>query len=236
MPFLQLPLSLAQFLQLPRNAAYRYDFEAGQARINPRPRYYHALLDLEGLTLEGPADVELRPLEGDDWEALIEVFAAAFALQQPFAGVDEATRLIAARRSLEQTRTGGDGPWIEAASFIAPDEDDLPTGAILITLLPQHDPTDWDAYHWSSPPPPDCIARRLGQPHLTWVFVDPDQVGRGVGTALLGAATQALRQMGFTSLLTTFLIGNDSSMLWHWRAGFRLLSHPGSRRRRSFDG
>ena len=45
------------------------------------------------------------------------------------------------------------------------------------------------------------------------------------------ALSSALRELGFTSLLSTFLAGNDSSMLWHWRVGFRLLSYPGSPRR-----
>jgi hypothetical protein len=37
--------------------------------------------------------------------------------------------------------------------------------------------------------------------------------------------------MGFTHLASTFLLGNDSSMLWHWRNGFQLAGYPGSRRR-----
>src|SRR5947208_435903 len=80
MPFLQLPLTPAQFLQLPRHAAYRYDYEDGKAWVNPRPRYYHALLELEGLTLDSPFEVgvAVRPLAPADWEALIEVFAEAF--------------------------------------------------------------------------------------------------------------------------------------------------------------
>ena len=236
MPFLQLPLTLAQFHQLPRNAAYRYDYEAGQAWLNPRPRYYHALLELEGLERGPASDVVLRPLEATDWETLIEVFAQAFRGQQPFAGLDEDSRRIAARRSLEQTRSNGDGPWVEAASFVALSPGGQPTGAILITQLPLSDPTGWDAYHWATPPPPDCIARKLGRPHLTWVFVHPLRVGRGVGTALLQGAAAGLRELGFTSLLTTFMAGNDSSMLWHWRAGFRLLSYPGSPRQQLGGG
>jgi GNAT superfamily N-acetyltransferase len=232
MPFLQLSLTPAEFLRLPRHPSYRYDYEDGQAWLNPRPRYYHALLDLEGLALDGPAAVALRPLVEADWGELVEVFAASFRMQQPFAGLEEASRHSAARGSLTQTRTGGDGPWIEAASFVAQDTAGRPVGAVLITLLPLRDPTDWDAYHWPQAPPPDCIERRLGRPHLTWVFVHPARAGRGVGTALLGAAAAALRRLGYTSLLSTFLAGNDSSMLWHWRTGFRLLTHPGSSRRR----
>jgi hypothetical protein len=47
---------------------------------------------------------------------------------------------------------------------------------------------------------------------------------------LLQSTTQALLSLGFTQLASTFLAGNDSSMLWHWRNGFQLLSHPGSMR------
>ncbi len=36
--------------------------------------------------------------------------------------------------------------------------------------------------------------------------------------------------MGLAHLLTTFMSGNESSMLWHWRSGFRLLAHPHSYR------
>jgi L-amino acid N-acyltransferase YncA len=66
---------------------------------------------------------------------------------------------------------------------------------------------------------------------LTWIFVSPQRAGHGVGTALLAAAVGALRTMGYTELVSTFLRGNDSSMLWHWRNGFELLAYPGSPRR-----
>jgi GNAT superfamily N-acetyltransferase len=226
---LELPLTATQFQLLPRNAAYRYELLDGRVWINPRPRYFHALLDLEAERDGARAAVEPRPLRDDDWDDLAELFAAAFRSQQPFAGLDEATRLQAARQCLAQTRGGGDGPWIEAASFVAPADEAL--GAILITLLPDADPTSWDGYHWPEPPPPDCLERRLGRPHLTWVFVAPGQSGQGVGTALLDAAAAALRGLGYREMASTFLVGNDSSMLWHWRNGFRLLPYPGSRRK-----
>ena len=52
----------------------------------------------------------------------------------------------------------------------------------------------------------------------------------GSGTVLLAATRRALLARGYTELLSTFMIGNDSSMLWHWRNGFRLLPYPGSLR------
>jgi GNAT superfamily N-acetyltransferase len=231
MPWLELKLSAQDFARLPRNAAYRYQYQAGSAWVNPRPRYYHCLLELPGLKLTGRADVAVRGLREDDWEPLVWLFADAFREQQPFAGLADDTRLVAAQRSLEQTRRGGDGPWIEQASFAACAEEGGLVGAVLITLLPRRDPTDWDSYSWEKPPPPDAVARRLGRPHLTWMFVRSDSAGRGVGTALLAAAARALLGLGYRELLSTFMLGNESSMLWHWRSGFRLLAYPGSQRR-----
>jgi hypothetical protein len=49
---------------------------------------------------------------------------------------------------------------------------------------------------------------------------------------LLAAAGNALLELGYRELLTTFMLGNESSMLWHWRNGFRLLAYPGSFRHR----
>ena len=233
---LELKISFAEFLALPRNNAYKYEYFDGHAHLSPRPKFYHALLDLKSLTaLPSNAtdpDVQLQPLKTDGWETLVPLFAAAFERQQPFGGLEEEERVEAVRRALIRTRTGGDGPMIEAASFVAhPGSNGGPIGAILITLLPEADPSEWGSFHWDEPPPPDCVELRLGRPHLTWIFVHPFCAGRGAGTALLVGAVQRLREHGFHELASTFLPTNDSSMLWHWRNGFRLIEYPGSSRR-----
>jgi GNAT superfamily N-acetyltransferase len=235
MPWMELKLSPLEFLQLPRNAAYKYDYQSGAAWLNPRPRYYHAVLDLHSMKPEGAADVRLRRVQPEDWDELAEVFAEAFRRQQPFAGLTEPARLAAGRRSLARVREGGDGPWIEQASFVACDPGGPFLGAVFVTLLPLRDPTDWDCYTWESPPPPNAVELRQGRPHLTWIFVRASEVGQGVGTALLQAAGATLAAMGYDELLSTFMLGNDSSMLWHWRVGFRLLSYPGSLRRAGME-
>jgi GNAT superfamily N-acetyltransferase len=228
MPTIQLPLTIEQYRQLPRNAAYRYEYLNGQAWLSPRTRHYHALLRLR--PIQADDEVVVQHIRSEEVTDLVALFAGAFRTIQPFGSLDEATRSEAVRQALHRTCSGGDGPWIEQASFVARDGDKR-LGAIFLTLLPIGDPCDWDSYHWSEPPPADCIARRLGRPHLTWIFVAPHLAGRGVGTALLAAAVRELLALGFTELLSTFMIGNDSSMLWHWRNGFRLLAYPGSTRR-----
>ena len=237
MPFVKVPMTMEQYHQLPRHGAYKFEYLNGEAWLTPRPRYYHALLDLTPLatTLLPQADPRtvLRPVRPSDWdEQLPPVFAAAFRDQQPFSGVEQDRRKEAAFKALAQTRDGGDGPWIEQASFVAVEgADGHVIGAIIITLLPASDLSEWGGYHWDEPPPADCLARRLGRPHVTWVFVSPHFTGDGVGTALLNAAVRQLLDLGYTELASTFLAGNDSSMLWHWRQGFRLLAYPGSQRR-----
>ena len=231
MPTIELPLTLQQFYQLPRNPAYKYEYLGGKAYLSPRARHYHGVLDLERQPVS--EDEEIRPIKVDELAELVPMFCGAFRSIQPYGSLDEGTREQAARHAMERTRTGGDGPPIEQASFVAIDKNKRPgtrIGAILVTLLPTGDPTDVDNYYWREPPPADCIANRQGQPHLTWIFVSPLEAGCGVGTALLAAAGNSLLDMGFTQLLTTFISGNDSSTLWHWRNGFRLLAYPGSRR------
>src|SRR5437763_1750923 len=83
----------------------------------PRPKHYHALLDLAPGGAGAVEGVTLRPVRPDDWEALVPLFADAFRQAQPFAALDDATRREAAGGCLTRTRTGGDGPWIGRASF-----------------------------------------------------------------------------------------------------------------------
>jgi GNAT superfamily N-acetyltransferase len=227
---LRLSLDADQFRLLPRNPAFRYELHHGQVWISPRPRYYHARLDLSDAEFDGAANVPLRPLAADDWAALPGLFVRSFAEHQPFIGVAHDQRLTAAGEAIGLTRQGGDGPLIERACFVAV-EDGKMFGAVLVTLLPPGDPEEFETYSWGGQPPPDAVERCEGWPHLTWVLVDQSEARCGVGTALLAAACRALQAMGFNDLLSTFLYGNDVSVMWHWRRGFRLLSYPGAFRR-----
>jgi len=174
----------------------------------------------------------IRPLHVADLAELEKVFAGAFARLQPFGSLEDPARLDAARRCLRKTVSGGDGPWLEEASFLALDKVDArPVGAIFITLLPAGDAADTTATtvrHAAH----DLAAQQGGRAHLTWIFAAPFFAGGGTGTALLAAARAVLCHRGYTQLFSTFLLGNHSSMLWHWRSGFELLPYPFSRRRR----
>jgi hypothetical protein len=234
MPTLELPLTWEQFLRLPRNAAYKYEYLEGKAVLTPRGKHYHGLLELHAYRPcehEPPEGVVLRPMREDDFLPLEVPFKAAFHRIQPFGSLDDGMQREAAHQCLQRTRTGGDGPWIQQASFVATQGQDEHQGAILITLLPQGDPGEWESYYWSHPPSAELVAQRHGRPHITWIFVAPPCAGSSVGSVLLAAAVKALGALGYRQLATTFMLGNESSMLWHWRNGFQLLPHPGSLRR-----
>ena len=234
MPTLSIAMTIEQFHRMPRNAGYKYEYLGGEALLTPRPMTHHARLDLTTfapppgeLAKSSIAVAEFRDADRDE---AVDAFAASFSRVQPFAGIDDAVRRIAAKACLERTLSGVDGVFIPSASFIAHDDRRL-VGALFITLLPSGDPADSNVYSWSDPPAHDLWDKREGHPHLTWIFVRPLDKGKGVGTSLLLHAANVLLSRGYSHLLSTFITGNESSLLWHWRCGFDLLPFELSRRR-----
>jgi hypothetical protein len=221
-PVVELPITIEQFHTLPRNAAYKYEFFGGRAVLSPRPKTFTGVLDLA--PLPPPDGFDVRPLPAADIPALADLFLHANAHAQPYQSLDKERARVAAEDAIRQTATGGDGPVIEPACFRAfGDRHPDPLGAILITLVPPEVLTTPFAGVWKSKPPADAIEKRLGVPHLTWVFVSWWEARQGYGTALLAHAVNALLKMGFSQLASTFALDNGPSLLWHWRNGFRLL-------------
>ncbi len=238
-PFVKLPLSAEQFRQLPQHPSYEYEYVDGEAWLTARPKTYHALLDLEAREPAasvrgfGREEITVRPLDRDEWPYLRPLFAGAFQSVPPFSLITDDERLVAANQCLEKTRTGGDGPLISDACFVArckSDEGEQRLGAIIITLMQDGDLESCDDLTWTEQAAVDAIAKGWGRPHLTWIFTDYWNARHGVGTALLDHAVNALLKIDYTDLASTFLLGNESSTLWHWRNGFRLMSNPGSPR------
>ncbi|MBX3438408.1 MAG: GNAT family N-acetyltransferase [Planctomycetaceae bacterium] len=239
-PAVEFPISWDIFHRLPRHAGYRYDYLQGQAYLTPEPRQYHCLLDLAPRTAEQEivtqlTQVTIRPMREADWPAFKPIFERAFRESTPLGQADESAAGRAVREALERTETQGSGPVLADACFAAwgrlPGHDACVMGGLLTTLLPQGDLERFDDPTWTEPPPSDAAAERWGRPHLTWIFVDPWITRNGVASAMLDHAVNALFDMGYRELASTFLLGNESSTLWHWRNGFRLVSYVGSPRR-----
>jgi hypothetical protein len=221
-PRIELPIPIDQFHILPRNPAYKYEYRDGRAVLTPRPKFQRGVLDLRPLPREGDWDV--RPLPAGEVLSLAPTFYAAFVRQQPFASLDEAAGRAAARECLRRTVAGDDGPLIPGACFQLFDRpSEGPVGAALVTLEPEAIADDPFAGGWKEGPPADAVERRLGCPHLTWIFVNAWEARRGAGTRLLAEAAGALLGLGYDRLASTFPQGNEPSVFWHWRNGFRLV-------------
>lgn len=170
----------------------------------------------------------IRPLGDEDWDELPRVMASAFGGQSPFlvSSTDD-ERVSVAGTLIRETRRHHFGRLIAPACFVAVERGG--TGIVGAVLLNHCTYTQTSGFRWcageefvpwdpgvTDPPPPMA--------HLTWAFVADGFAGRGVGTALLAHATEALRGLGYQDVASTFPKANSSSVLFHWRNGFRLLS------------
>jgi GNAT superfamily N-acetyltransferase len=215
---------------LPRFPGYKSEYFDGEAIWSPRPRGYHAILDLGEFVVD-PASaqmtvpggwhgkVTIRSLEEQDWKVMAPAMANAFHRIPPFCSLTDSERIEAAEDCLKHTRRGGDGELLPGACTVAANADAGIVGALLVTRW-KRETGDCESLENASP----------NDAHITWIFVQFHSAGHGVGSAMLARTVISLREMGFKRLYTTFMAGNESSMLWHWRSGFRLLPYLGSYR------
>ncbi|WP_437188153.1 hypothetical protein SH668x_001583 [Planctomicrobium sp. SH668] len=234
---IELSVSWNEFLALPRNPAFRYTYFNNTASITANPRYYHCLLALSSPSAEPPSkavscfysEFELRQVQETDWQLLREVFRSAFNRSPPLSQLQMSQQQAACERILSGTFAGHFGSFSPQSSFVIIDREagDI-LGASLITLIPSGNLEDFDTEHWKESPPPNAFSEGWGQPHLTWIFVTPELQRRSLGTALLNASKAELKTQNYTHLASSFLLGDAPSMLWHWKSGFQLQSHPGS--------
>lgn len=235
---LHVAMTPEQFDELPRHSAYHYEYTDGRAWISPKPRMFNGLLELASRSPRRSDEVEnsqlsFRPMQPDDWQRFPKLFASAFENVPPFCALSEKERVHAASQCLHQASSGGDGPVLNDACFIAEIAPGKLAGAIIVTLIPKREEGEWWDGLWDNPPTTDDARRLLGRPHLTWIFVAPMLARHGIGSTLLDLSVKALLAHGYTQLASTFLLGNDSTMLWHWRNGFRLMAYPGHVRPKS---
>lgn len=221
-PQIELPITIEQFHRLPRNSAYKFEYFGGRAVLTARPKTFSCVRD--AIPFNPPEEYPVEPLAAADIPGLEDLFLFSVRRTQPFESLEDESARACARDCLARAVEGSDGPVVEAACFRAfePGRVDGPVGAAIVTLAHEDILTEPYAGEWKNPPA-DAVTRRLGCPHLTWIFVNPWLNRRGVGTALLAAVLRSVREMGYRHLASTFALDNGPSALWHWRNGFRLL-------------
>jgi GNAT superfamily N-acetyltransferase len=230
----EFPLAWDAYRRLPRHSAYRYEYRQGKATITGRPLYRHCRIPIPPSPAPSETTPALQTLELVPWtqasltagqkDRLVDLYQAAFAETVPFPALTKEDQFAAAFSILGGSIAGFDGVPIPQASFVIRSRaEKMPVAAALLTLTAPGNWTDFTDPAWKAAPPKDPVRQQWGHPHLTWLFVRPDFQRQGLGTRLLTQARQQLSQLGYAWLFSTFLVGNNSSLLWHWKQGFELI-------------
>lgn len=236
------------FRRLPRHPAYRYEYRGEEALVSGRPQYLHCWRG----TAPGESGNDAVPsnpssflpdfgLQLLSWEEgtgtsqqkddLLELFRESFAESPPFFALGQDEQKLAAFESFGGSIAGFSGCPVNVASFVIRQrESSLPVAALLVTLVPPGDWTDFSDSGWETPSPKDPIRSRWGHAHLTWVFVSPRWRRRGLGEFLLRKSLSQLDDLRYEKLFSTFMLGDHASMLWHWKQKFQLLPSISSAR------
>ena len=189
----RLPISVDEFRRLPYRLGWKHEYYGDHAHITPQ----HSAIVVATLPVQKrPAHFPcpLRPTGPEDVPALFPTYLAAF--QDTIDYCDWALDRIerAARQNLTSFFAGQRGRALPASRVAVHDEEIV--GAALLVEKPD--------------------ARAL----LDLLFVAPAWQRRGLATALVAAALNALEGTGFTKLSSRYMLGNEQSRRWHQRFGF----------------
>src|SRR4051794_2468927 len=115
---LHFPMPIRMFDKLPRIPSYKNEYWDGEVRLTPRPNTCNVYLDID--TWTGPpepdedllrkGEIDVRPLQDEDWPHLPKVYHGSFADQQPLCAWNHHAAARASRCIIEWTRLGRDGP------------------------------------------------------------------------------------------------------------------------------
>jgi GNAT superfamily N-acetyltransferase len=126
---------------------------------------------------------------------LIDLYAAAFEDTYDYCDREPEEVRAEAAREVPRTFGGDEYGWFLAYASRVAEVDGRAVGALLVTEYE-------------------------GQPHLTYLFVLPAWQRKGLATALVQSAANALRDAGYTELTSTYRPGNEPSRAWHTKFGF----------------
>jgi len=224
---IQIPLSWESFQKLPRHPAYRYEFRNEEVCLTGRPILKNCRIGTDTGTASSslPHGIELLPLTSWSSSELANLFQQAFQNSAPFASLSADDRVRATDEHFLNVLRGRSWPvdWRASRGIRQPGSLD-PVGASLVTRVPSADWSDFTDPAWQTQPPENAAESGWGLPHLTWLFIPPQAQRQGFATILLNHARTFLHTQGDQELYSTILVGDHSSLLWHWKQGFQLIS------------
>jgi ribosomal protein S18 acetylase RimI-like enzyme len=193
-----LRMSFEDFHQLPFRLGWKQEFINGHLVETPRQAMVHGTIPVAQRSI--PSPVPLRPAAITDEEDLLPCFMAAFRNTFEFCDYDRKQFGEAARECLRYVFREPSHRWLPASRIaLGPPgtrQAGKPIGAALVLLQS----------NWA---------------FLDAVCVAPAWQRRGLATALVAAAIEALHQVGaYHVIVSRFFLGNEASCAWHRRFGF----------------
>ena len=188
-------MSEDEFLRLPRDLGWRYEYARGIARISPR----HIVVPMRADVTPRPVDsggLLLRPIDARDAPGLVRAFHDGFRDTVEYCDWPDA-RIRQSGEDAVRTFFGGKRGAFHPASRLAfsPEQPYLVVGAALV------------------------IQKATG-PFLDMLFIRPPWQRRGLAAALTGAALNHLFAVGESHLGSAYDLANQPSRRWHEKFGF----------------
>jgi GNAT superfamily N-acetyltransferase len=191
-----LPMSFEAWELLPYQPGWKYEYWDGHAHITPNHQTAVTTATVAPRPVNAPCAI--RHVLPEDEVPLLAAYMEAFADNQAFCDYTDAQFLDAARRDLHESFTGHRAPLL-AATRVAVATEAMGEQLVGAALLSRD--------------------REYG-PVLDLLFIKPQWQRRGLATALVASAMNALHQTGEGTLTSCYQLANPTSQTWHRAFGF----------------
>jgi GNAT superfamily N-acetyltransferase len=191
-----LPMSFEEWESLPYQPGWKYEYWDGRTHITPNHQTAVTTATVAPRRVNAPCTI--RHVLPEDETPLLAVYLEAFADNQAFCDYTDAQFLDAARRDLRNSFTGHRAPLLVASRVAVATEvmGELHVGAALLSRDREYGPA------------------------LDLLFIRPQWQRRGLATALVASAMNALHQAGEGTLTSCYQLANLTSQAWHRTFGF----------------
>jgi GNAT superfamily N-acetyltransferase len=191
-----LRMSFEEWELLPYQPGWKYEYWDGCAHITPN--HQTAVTTVRVIPRPVTPPCTIRSVLLEDEASLLAVYLAAFADNQAFCDDTDEQFHDAARRDLSESFRGRRAPLLHASRVAVAAEtmEEQLVGAALLSHDQEYGPV------------------------LDLLFIRPQWQRRGLATALVASAMNALHQDGEGTLTSCYQLANPISQAWHRAFGF----------------
>ena len=191
----EIPMSEAEFLRLPQDPGWMYEYRNGVARISPRRVVVPLRADVTPRAVDA-AGLHLRPVAPADAPGLARAFYDGFHDTVEYCDWPDARIRQSGEDAIRTFFAGKRGAFHPASRLVLdPEQPCTVIGAALVVQKPNG-------------------------PFLDMLFLRPPWQRHGLGSALAGAAMNHLHALGATHLGSALDLANAPSRRWHAKFGF----------------